>query len=136
VRAGQPVLLGHRQTGQRDLGLPHRAQRPLTVDPLGVVTWGALLDQEPFDPAVRDVAGPHQGNVGEGVVTDPLLDAVDHPFAAVPAGRGLECDRVGAVQRLGEGERAELLKPGHGQQPALLLLLRPSMAIDCIASPA
>jgi hypothetical protein len=29
------------------------------------------------------------------------------------------------VQRLGEGERAELLKPGHGRQPALLLLLRP-----------
>ena len=123
----------HPDVVQRDVRLPDRALTDLSGDQLGRVALGVagqrlepvvvLLDDEALDLAVGDVAGPDDDQVGDVAVADPPLAPVEQPVVAVPPGRGRKAHGVRAVIRLGQGERPDLVQPGHRGQPALLLLL-------------
>ncbi len=122
VRAGQAVRRRHLDVLERDLSLPDRAQRALALDHLGLVSGSSLLDQEPVDLAVL-AAGPDHDDVGDAAGPDPPLGTVQHVGVADAPRARLEPDGIGAVIRLGERERAQLLETGHPRQPAVLLLL-------------
>ncbi len=129
ARAGQPVPGRHPHLVQGDVGLPHRAQRHLSLDDLRLVARRALLHDERVDLAVLGTAGPDDDQVGDGAEPDPPFAAVQHPSPAFTialhrAGRGFQGDRVRAVLRLGQREGPQLAHPGHVRQPARLLLLR------------
>lgn len=124
----QPVGRRHPQAFQHDVGLLDRPLAHLAGDDLGpvagrVLADGGLLDDEGVDLPVLGAAREQHDHVGRVPVADPALVPVDHPGVPVPAGGGLQGHRVGAVLGLGEGERPGLLQPGHGRQPAVLLLL-------------
>ena len=120
--ARQPALGRDAHAVQRDLGLPHRAQRGLAGDDLGVEARRALLDEVAADLAVL-AARPDDRDVGERRVADPLLGAVEDELVAVAAGARLQRDGVGAMVGLGQAEGADRLQRRHARQPALALLL-------------
>src|SRR3984885_2318271 len=91
---GQPVPGRHPHLVQRDLGLPHRAQRYLPLDDPGLVAGCAFLHHEGVDLSVFGVPGPHADQGGDAAKADPPLAAVQHPAVAVRAGRGFQGDRV------------------------------------------
>src|SRR5690349_13200217 len=94
VRLGQPVVVGDPDALERDLGLPDRPQRGFALDATGLVAGCPLLDEEPLHPAVGGVAGPHDDDVGDGALADPLLVAVEDPGVAVATSGGLQGNRV------------------------------------------
>ena len=123
-RPRQPVGGRHPHIVQRDVGLPHRAQRHLPLNHPRLEPGCSLLHHEGADLAVFRVAGPHDDKVGHGAQADPPLPAVQHPSVPVGAGRGFQRDRVRSVLRLGQREGAQLVHPRHVGQPARLLFLR------------
>jgi hypothetical protein len=127
IRARQPVLRGDSYSVEPDLRLPDRPQRCLALHDPGLVAGGALLYQEPLHRTVRGVPRPHDHDVSDAAVADPLLVPADDVGLPVRAGRGFQRDRVGPVLGLGQRKRADLLQPRHRSQPALLLLLRPAL---------
>jgi len=86
--------------------------------------------RKPFTLPFVDVAGPDDGDVGEGGVADPLLGAVEDPgvAGAIPretaGGGGEAAGGAGADVGFGQAEGADLLHPGHRREPLRLLLLR------------
>jgi hypothetical protein len=105
----QPVLRRYPDVGQRDPGLPDRAERALAVDAPRLVAGCPLLHQESLDLAVGDVPRPHDDDVGEHAQADPLLLPVDDPLVALAARRGLQGDGVRTVLGFGEREGAQLV---------------------------
>jgi hypothetical protein len=125
VGSREPARLRDAHVLKRDLGLPDRTRGALASDRLGVVARVVAVDEEAFDLPVGLVARPDHGDVGDRAVADPALGAIDDPPVTVAPGGGLQRNRVRAVVRLGQRERADLLQPGHPRQPALLLLVGP-----------
>jgi hypothetical protein len=92
---------------------------------------------ESLDLVVGDIAGPDHDEVGKGGVSDPLLLAVQHPDVTVSLrGRRQSAGRARAHVWFGQRERSDLLHPGHGRQPAVLLLLRPAQIDGTHGEPA
>ena len=82
------------------------------------------VHEEALDLVVGDVPGVDDHPVGESRVADPALGAVEDPVVAVPPGRGARAaGDVGAAQRLGQAEGADLLERVDVRQPGVLLLL-------------
>ena len=82
----------------------------------GVVATGAFLYQEPLHRAVRGVPRPHDHDVGDAAVADPLLVPADDVGLPVGTGRGLQRDRVGPVRALGQSKAPLQHAPGASAQ--------------------
>ena len=122
---GQQVGFRDADLVQDDVRVLHDPQPDLVRDLGGGVAGPVRLHDEALDLLVRDVAGPDQGEVGDGAGTDPALGPVDDPFAVLQPRRGGQAaGDVRAVVRLGQGEGAELGEGGEAREPAGLLLLR------------
>ncbi|EGJ74113.1 putative pimeloyl-CoA dehydrogenase, small subunit [Streptomyces sp. Tu6071] len=125
LRVLEPVGLGDADPVEREVGVLHAAQRDLVRDDVGAQARRAVLHDEALDLVVGHVPRPHDEEIGEGAVADPLLLAVEHPRVALAArGRGEPGGGARADEGFGEGEGAELLPAGHRGQPPRLLLLR------------
>ena len=116
---------GHHDVVEGDVGVLDGAQRDLVLDLGGAVALGLGVHQEALDLVVGDVPGVDDHPVGEGGVADPALGAVEDPAVALAPGRGAgAAGDVGAAQRFGQAEGADLLQRVDVRQPGVLLLLR------------
>ncbi|AOW07619.1 uncharacterized protein YALI1_F31153g [Yarrowia lipolytica] len=136
VEAGEGALeTGHlgEHVLHRDLNVVHLdhtgdggSQSGLVLDGGSSEAGGDLrsLDKEASDLTVQ--LGPHNHEIGNRRVSDPVLGSIEHNDALlsrVHLGDGLHGSRVGTVVRLGETEAADHLAGGQfGQEPVLLLL--------------
>src|SRR5215217_5882673 len=83
-----------------------------------------FFEDEGFDLAVFDGAGPDDDEVGECGVADPTLLAVYDPFVALTTRCRLQHYGVRPVVRPRKAPGPDLLHPRHlGEPPSFLLLL-------------
>src|SRR5205085_7431194 len=84
-----------------------------------------VLDNEPLDLVIRNIAGPDDGDVAPGSIADPPFFAVENPGVALALRRrGQPTGGAGTHERLCKPEAADFLQPRHRRGPPLLLSFR------------
>ena len=120
--ASQDVVGRNPAVLEGELAGHRRPQRELAVLLGAHEALGALLDQEAPDSLVG--ARPHDRDIGDAAVRDPLLGAVQHPVVPVAARAGAHRRGVRPEIRLRETEAANHPAAGQPRDEAVLLLLR------------
>lgn len=123
---GEHVLDGDLNVVHLDHTSDGGSESSLVLDGRGSQTRSDLgsLDEETSDLAVK--LGPHDHEVSNGGVGDPVLGSVEHNDAllgGVHLGDGLHGSGVGAVVGLGETEASNHLSGGQLGEESVLLFL-------------
>src|SRR5439155_24369686 len=77
-----------------------------------------VLDDEPLDLIVRNIARPNDGDVAPGRIADPPFLAVEDPSVPLALrSRGQPAGGAGTHERFGEPKATDLFQSRHGRQP-------------------